>query len=187
MTQKYLLSQLTVIPTPIAAIPDTMTSLALEFGGITAANIEQLRLINLKTLPVRYSNTFYNDLLLLRNTEYLKFAILNGFAVGSVCARVEDTDNMYVKKLYIMTLTVLQAYRRRGIASKLLNHVITLAIGNSNLSEIYLHVQTSNEDAMIFYKKHGFENVGLIENYYKRIEPADCYILRLDLNNLRNQ
>lgn len=163
-----------------------MTSIALEFGGVTAANIEQLRLINLKTLPVRYSNTFYSDLLLLRNSEYLKFAILNGFTVGSVCARVEDTDNSYVKKLYIMTLTVLPAYRRRGIATMLLNHIISIAKSNSSLSEVYLHVQTSNEDAMNFYKKHGFENVGIIENYYKRIEPADCYILRLDLNYLRS-
>jgi N-alpha-acetyltransferase 50 len=61
--------------------------------------------------------------------------------------------------------------------------------------EVYLHVQTryhittifeyhslflicSNEEARQFYLSHGFEQTGMIENYYKRIEPPHCYVLR---------
>ena len=38
-------------------------------------------------------------------------------------------------------------------------------------------VQTSNDAALDFYKKAGFENVGKIDNYYRRIEPPDCFVL----------
>lgn len=49
------------------------------------------------------------------------------------------------------------------------------------VAEVYLHVQTSNADALSFYKKFAFENRGIIRNYYKRIEPPDCYMLALPL------
>ena len=42
---------------------------------------------------------------------------------------------------------------------------------------VYLHVQTNNDAALDFYARHGFEKVGKIEGYYKRIEPPDCYLL----------
>lgn len=90
--------------------------LKVEIGDITPANLQQLRLLNVATLPVRYSDKFYNDLLHIYDRDYLKFAFVNGFVVGGVCARVEDhPDNSTKKRLYIMTLNVLAAYRRKGI------------------------------------------------------------------------
>lgn len=46
-----------------------------------------------------------------------------------------------------------------------------------NISEIYLHVQTNNDDAIAFYKKFGFEITDTIQNYYANITPPDCYVL----------
>jgi N-alpha-acetyltransferase 50 len=60
--------------------------------------------------------------------------------------------------------------------TKLLNHVFDLC-AKQNISEIYLHVQTNNEDAISFYKKFGFEITQTIENYYKNITPPDCYVV----------
>lgn len=39
-------------------------------------------------------------------------------------------------------------------------------------------MQISNEDAIKFYEKFGFDIVEKKENYYKRIEPADAYVLK---------
>jgi ribosomal protein S18 acetylase RimI-like enzyme len=39
----------------------------------------------------------------------------------------------------------------------------------------------NNESAIEFYKKSGFEVVDLKKNYYKRIEPADAYVLQKNL------
>lgn len=42
----------------------------------------------------------------------------------------------------------------------------------------FRHVQVNNEGAIKFYAKHGFEIVEEKKNYYKRIEPADAYVLQ---------
>ena len=46
------------------------------------------------------------------------------------------------------------------------------------MASVYLHVQVSNDDALKFYQRHGFAVTGTIENYYKRVEPPHCYVLR---------
>jgi hypothetical protein len=46
---------------------------------------------------------------------------------------------------------------------------------------LFRHVQVNNEGAIAFYKKFGFEVVDLKQNYYKRIEPADAYVLQKNL------
>lgn len=44
-------------------------------------------------------------------------------------------------------------------------------------------MQVNNEGAIAFYKKFGFEVVDLKKNYYKRIEPADAYVLQKNLKD----
>lgn len=58
----------------------------------------------------------------------------------------------------------------------LLNHILNLS-AKQNVSEIYLHVHTINEDALNFYKKFGFEVTDKIQNYYTNITPPDCFVL----------
>ncbi len=165
-----------------------------QLGDVSPANIQQLKALNIATLPVRYSDKFYRDLISNYTTEYLKYAIWNGFVVAAVCARLETSDLSDKKKLYIMTVNVLAPYRRRGIgkfvckllqlsynvstASKLLKYITDKAEKDSSIDEIYLHVQISNADAKTFYLSHGFIEVEIIHDYYKNIEPSDCFLLR---------
>ena len=199
------------------------STLNVQIGDITPANVAQLKTLNVTTLPVRYSEKFYKDLVSCGNQKYMKFAYWNGFAVGGVCARVEanEGEQQGTSKLYIMTINVLPAYRRRGIgecvlcsrpeesftwlrrhhkhdsnpvsspfvyvhstATSLLKYVLDEAAKEttpSTIQEVYLHVQTSNLEAKSFYESHGFIESGIIEGYYKRIEPPDCFILRREL------
>ncbi len=46
--------------------------------------------------------------------------------------------------------------------------------------DAYLHVQTSNEEAIRFYQRAGFEIAETLLGYYRknRLNPPDAYILR---------
>lgn len=79
-----------------------------------------------------------------------------------------------------MTLGVVGTYRRARIGSRLLEGVIAQS-ARDGVAQVYLHVQTSNTAALRFYLSHGFEATQILRNYYKRIEPPDCYVLRRQL------
>jgi len=84
---------------------------------------------------------------------------------------------VHPKRVYIMTLGVLAPYRGYGIGSRLLAHVVEVAEKRSDLTEIYLHVQVNNDDAIGFYNRANFTTVDRLENYYKRISPPHCYVV----------
>ncbi len=48
---------------------------------------------------------------------------------------------------------------------------------DEKIEDVYLHVQVGNDDAKRFYINQGFEEISIIKDYYKKIEPADCYLL----------
>ncbi|XP_057478867.1 uncharacterized protein LOC130766205 [Actinidia eriantha] len=100
--------------------------------------------------------------------------------VGAIACRLEKKEGGAVC-VYITTLGVLAPYPGLGIAAKLLNHALDLC-SKQNIGEIYLHVQTNNEDAINFCKKFGFENTDTIHNYYTNITPPDCYVVTKLIN-----
>ena len=38
-------------------------------------------------------------------------------------------------------------------------------------------MQTSNDEALAFYKANGFEKGGELKGYYKRVEPPDAFLV----------
>ena len=48
----------------------------------------------------------------------------------------------------------------------------------NNLFIFFRHVQVNNDSAIKFYERFGFEIVERKANYYKRIEPADAFVLQ---------
>jgi N-alpha-acetyltransferase 50 len=90
-------------------------SLDIQLGDVNVANLEQLKIMNISSLPVRYTDKFYKELVEKSPKEYLKFAFCNGFAVGAVCSRIEAHEHAGFSKLYIMTISVLPAYRKKQI------------------------------------------------------------------------
>mmetsp|Transcript_63809 Transcript_63809/g.118577 ORF Transcript_63809/g.118577 Transcript_63809/m.118577 type:complete len:200 (+) Transcript_63809:46-645(+) len=154
-------------------------SLTLEYGQLTEKNLGQLKKLNTATFPVHYKETFYNDL--LKCLDYSRLGYVVDILVAAICCRLEERE-AGGKALYIMTLSVLKPYQRRSLASQLITWAIEKAEGEKGQSddvrEIYLHVQTSNDGALAFYGRFGFEVCEEIKNYYKKIDPPDCYVLR---------
>ncbi len=81
-----------------------------------------------------------------------------------------------------MTLGCLAPYRRLGIGRQLLNHILSIVREDGKFTSVCLHVQINNEDAIEFYKAHGFEIKATRENYYQKVTPADAHWLVLELN-----
>ena len=94
-----------------------LATLDVKFGDLTPKNFEQLRILNYLTLPVIYSENFYDMLKSMQ--RYSKFAYVKDVLVGAISCK-EDILDDGSKQCYIMTITVLKPYRRYGIASKLL-------------------------------------------------------------------
>ncbi|KRY35410.1 N-alpha-acetyltransferase 50 [Trichinella spiralis] len=137
--------------------------------------------INGIVFPVNYNARFYEDV--LSTTNIAKFAYFNDIVVGAMCCRILLVNNE--KKLYIMTLGCLPNYRRFGLGTMMLEHVFDYCRKNSSISGIFLHVQVNNDVALEFYRKFGFEVHSVVENYYKRITPADAFLLVKRLDGVR--
>lgn len=111
----------------------------------------------------------------------LTAALFNDVPVGMVCCRLDgDGPDTHV---YIMMLGVLPAYRRLGIAQRLLTHITeTAAPGKSfdghEITSIYLHVQTGNDVARALYERFGFVLSGEVPNYYRDTQPSSAWVLQ---------
>jgi len=77
-----------------------------------------------------------------------------------------------VDELHINNLAVLPAFRRSGIASSLLKHVLQHGAG-LGARRATLEVRQSNEAARLLYEHFGFAVAGVRRSYYTRpVEDA---------------
>ena len=101
-------------------------------------------------------------------------AVDHGEVVGYVGSQsVMDEADM-------MNVAVSDAYRRQGIARKLVEALIT-ALDKRGVLSLTLEVRASNEPAKQLYKQIGFEQVGRRPNYYRN-PKEDALILRKEWN-----
>ena len=112
-------------------------TLDVKFGDLTSKNFEQMRILNYLALPVIYSEHFYDQLKSM--ARYSKFAYIKDVLVGAISCK-EDLLKDGKKECYIMTITVLQPYRRYGIASQLLKQAIEDCMVARDVSRMVLHV-----------------------------------------------
>eukprot|EP00126_Sphaerothecum_destruens_P010968 Sdes_comp20836_c0_seq1m17465 len=148
----------------------------MDLGDVTVHNVKQLKMLNSVIFPVSYNEKFYKDVLTMG--EFAKLAYYNDLIVGAVCCRIEPMENSDLNQVYIMTLGCLAPYRRLKIGSHMLLHILKQCELDPSIHSIYLHVQVSNEEALEFYAKFGFHIVETRKDYYRKIEPADAYVLR---------
>ncbi|KAF9097993.1 N-alpha-acetyltransferase 50 [Mortierella sp. AD031] len=149
-------------------------------GDITPNNLGQLKRLNTVLFPVTYAPTFYKDV--LEVGEFAKIIYFNDVCVGAVCCRKENVDGSTTEQnLYIATLGVLAPYRRLGLGTEMLKHILEqakLPVGSGpKIVKVYLHVQENNEEALDFYKNHGFEVAEKCVNYYTQFDVSDAFRL----------
>lgn len=172
----------------------------IMLDDLTQHNIKQFKMVNQAVFPVQYVDAFYKDAQ-KSDIHFSKLSYFNDLVVGGVCFRLEDAASEEIgkalslgtknaddikkapfKRAYIMTFGVLTAYRRYGVGKKMLEWVIEKVKELKDVNGIFLHVQTNNDEAKQFYEKFDFVcDGGVHENYYKKIDPPDAYMLKLDI------
>ncbi len=157
---------------------EEVRTLKVDFSDIDRNNYEQLKQLNNLQLPVRYMNGFYARI--VGKVRFGKFAYYKDYVVGAITWKYDVCQNE--RSIYIMTITVLDDYKRYNIGSQLLKELIKVHENTNEIKHINLHVQVGNDIALNFYLKHGFENVKVVEHYYTDIEPKDANYLRLNIH-----
>ena len=66
---------------------------------------------------------------------------------------------------YITNIAVFPAYRRMGVATRLLKHLIRYA-KDHEMTMITLEVRVSNEGAIALYEENGFDDEGIRPSFY---------------------
>lgn len=141
------------------SIVDMTTDDVPEVAGIEAASFS-----------TPWSETsFYNEV--TRPGSISKTARQGDRIVGYICAsRVMDEG-------HILTLAVLPEFRRLGIASALIESIIT-ELGKEGCRFIFLEVRASNQAARKIYERFNFRLFGLRKEYYKwPVEDAALMVL----------
>jgi ribosomal-protein-alanine N-acetyltransferase len=90
-------------------------------------------------------------------------ARVNGEIAGFAIARVDIGRTMPIG--HILTVDIAPAYRRRGIAQKIL-HEIEAIFQERGIKESMLEVREDNVAALNLYQKLGYRKVSKLEQYY---------------------
>ena len=94
-------------------------------------------------------------------------------AIKEICRNINFNEEVqsYIKCedyrcVYIMTIGVLDEYRKMKIGTNLLNKIIDISLTDNLCLGVYLDVVYYNHIAIKFYEKNNFKKVSTIRNYY---------------------
>jgi len=172
----------------------------------TEADIDQVIEVNLRSLPENYWYGFYQYVLSEWGDLFL-VAEIGGKIVGYMMNRVEETHDRVLMGLenelepahkrsgpldvfkrvfsgsarvgHVISIAVLQEYRRRGIGSALMSEALKIFEEKYDVDSVYLEVRVSNQPAINMYEKFGFVKARRIRGYYRDGEDAYVMVKRL--------
>ncbi|MEM1509032.1 MAG: ribosomal protein S18-alanine N-acetyltransferase [Thermofilaceae archaeon] len=130
---------------------DTIHSIELKCFGQDAYGLALLQIYQVISL-----NTFLV-------AEYEGAVV--GYVIGTLEARGEG---------HVVSIGVHPNYRRKGVATALLNEVIN-RFNARGVRIVKLEVRVSNFPAINLYRKLGFEITGIVEKYYS--DGEDAYMM----------
>lgn len=145
-------------------------------------DVPEVKKLCTEWFPIEYPDSWYQDIT-SSNKFFSLAAVYRIKIIGLVVAEIkaqckcnrEDQGLLSshfaknTKVAYILTLGVVQEYRRNGIATLLLNSLVDHLTNNPEVNDckaIYLHVLTSNTTAIQFYERRNFSLHSYLPLYY---------------------
>ncbi|MBZ4682947.1 MAG: [ribosomal protein S18]-alanine N-acetyltransferase [Fusobacteriaceae bacterium] len=127
----------------------------IKINKINKDNIKNILDIEITSFPTPWDEKLY--LSMLRNNRYhLYGAFLDDILLGYIV--LYDSVDI----IEIIKIATSKDYRKKGIAS----HLLQFVIEKYNL-DFMLEVRTSNINAINLYKNFNFKDISIRKNYYK--------------------
>jgi len=148
----------------------------------TREDIPKVIAINMESLPEHYPDFFFYYHLDNWGEAFF-VAEVGGDVVGYMMNRIERglgyLRKLPMKKGHVVSIAVLEGYRRRGIGQALMVSGLNAMKNVYDAKEAYLEVRVSNTPAIRLYEKLGFRVVKVLEGYYSDGENA--YLMAREL------
>ena len=171
----------------------------------TEEDLDHVIEVNLRSLPENYWYGFYKYVLSEWGDLFL-VAEADGRVIGYIMNRVEETHDRVLMGLenelesakrsnplealvrafsqparvgHVISIAVLQEYRRRGIGSALMSEALRVFRERYDVDAVYLEVRVSNQPAINMYERFGFVKARLVKGYYRDGEDAYVMVKRM--------
>ena len=135
-----------------------MTAVAIELRSLSLSDLTEIEAIEQNSYPTPWSRTMFASELAKPSSVCLG-AFEGGQLVGYII------NSRYVDAWHVMNVAVDPAYRRRGIATRLIERLFELTKADGRRGYT-LEVRVSNVGAISLYEELGFERRGLRRGYY---------------------
>ncbi|HZY95260.1 MAG TPA: ribosomal protein S18-alanine N-acetyltransferase [Candidatus Bathyarchaeia archaeon] len=138
--------------------------------------------INRICLPENYSPYFFMEVYKSLPLGFI-VAEIDSKVVGYIMCRLEfgfsDVRRFrMVKKGHVVSVAVLQEYRKQGIGRELVVTALR-ALELQGGEECFLEVRTGNDEAVHLYKHMGFDTIRTVSHYYH--DGANAYVMSVRL------
>lgn len=186
-------------PTVRMSLVPLVNCMDLQLRFLSPSDIEHVKVLCREWFPIEYPDTWYQEI--TANPRFYSLAAtLQGRIVGLIVAETKDLGQLAkedrsilancfkrgTKVTYILSLGVCKEFRNQGIASLLLENLISHLTSEPSLQTVkavYLHVLTTNTQAIVFYEHRGFQVHSFLPFYYAiKGKRRDGYTAVLYLN-----
>lgn len=157
----------------MASFGQTIEVPDVVFRPVAVTDYDEIKRLHEELFPVKYADNFYTDVCNGKGLHgvsiFSNIAVstqtgeMVGFIIGQFVPthKCEDTDlfSFTINSTqpdcvcYILTLGLIDRYRRSGLGTKLVQSCQSYAEANSRCGALYLHVIHYNENAIRFYKR----------------------------------
>lgn len=136
----------------------------MQIENMTQTHLTDILEVERESFSRPWTETMFLEELSGRFSVY-RAAVENGKAVAYMGMWILADEG------HVTNVAVAKSFRRRGVASALMDDFIALAL-EKKLAFMTLEVRASNAGAIALYSKKGFAEVGRRKKYYDNTEDA---------------
>uniref|UniRef100_A0A915DMH1 N-alpha-acetyltransferase 60 n=1 Tax=Ditylenchus dipsaci TaxID=166011 RepID=A0A915DMH1_9BILA len=137
-----------------------------RIGTLIEKDFDAVCAICKESFPLDYPQSWFQEVV---TGKFISFGLYYGDEDRDLCIVEQRQQQSYV--LYILSLAVKAEFRRKGVATILLQHLMRTAVRRPPYPKmVFLHVLSKNYAAISFYKQNGFKHHSTLLNYYQIVE-----------------